>query len=145
MDTNEVVRMLQVAVTPVVLISGIGLLLLSMTNRLGRVVDRARVLAKEVRTAPEDRVERYRNQLQLLYRRAVLLRSAIVASSVSILLVGVIILELLSELLLAWPINTLIIVTFAACILSLVVSMIYFLNDLTLSLRALWVEISDEV
>jgi hypothetical protein len=145
MDTAEVVKMLQVAVTPVVLISGVGLLLLSMTNRLGRVVDRARVLAKEMRSAQPEVVERLRNQLQLLYRRAALLRTAIFASSLSILLVSVLILGLFAEVLLGLSIAPPIIIVFAACILALIVSMVFFLKDLTLSLRALRVEISDEL
>ena len=43
--TADLVPVLQTAVSPVVLISGVGLLLLTMTNRLGRIVDRARSLA----------------------------------------------------------------------------------------------------
>jgi len=41
-ETSEIVPVLQTAISPVVLISGVGLLLLTMTNRLGRIVDRAR-------------------------------------------------------------------------------------------------------
>jgi len=37
---TELIPVLQVAIGPVVLISGIGLLILSMTNRFGRVIDR---------------------------------------------------------------------------------------------------------
>ena len=38
---SELVPILQIAIGPAILISGVGLLLLSMTNRLGRVIDRA--------------------------------------------------------------------------------------------------------
>lgn len=145
MDTTELVKMLQVSVTPVVLISGVGLLLLSMTNRIGRVVDRARVLAKEMRSAPADRVERYRNQLQLLAHRARLLQTAIVAASTSILFVGLLVLGLFAEVLFGLPVPLVIIGLFLACILSLVTSMVFFLKELTLSLKALWVEIADEI
>jgi len=41
----ELIPVLQTAIGPVALISGIGLLILSMTNRLGRVIDRGRSLA----------------------------------------------------------------------------------------------------
>ncbi len=49
---NEIVPVLQVAIGPVILISGVGLLLLTMTNRLGRAIDRARQLKAELRNAP---------------------------------------------------------------------------------------------
>ena len=48
---TELIPILQSAVGPVILISGVGLLLLSMTNRFGRVVDRARILAGSIAAA----------------------------------------------------------------------------------------------
>ena len=39
---HDIVPVLQIAIGPVILISGVGLLLLTMTNRLGRAIDRAR-------------------------------------------------------------------------------------------------------
>ena len=46
---SELVPVLQTAVGPVILISGVGLLLLSLTNRFGRAVDRTRQLLREMR------------------------------------------------------------------------------------------------
>ena len=48
-----VAHAIQLAVAPVFLMSGIGAILVVMTNRLGRVIDRARVL--------EDWTSRLRN------------------------------------------------------------------------------------
>jgi hypothetical protein len=39
---EQIIPELQDAIGPVILISGVGLLLLTMTNRLGRAIDRAR-------------------------------------------------------------------------------------------------------
>ena len=36
----DIASILQLAICPVILISGVGLLLLTMTNRFGRVIDR---------------------------------------------------------------------------------------------------------
>ena len=44
---TELVPILQLAIGPVILISGVGMLLLTFTNRFGRVVDRTRGLAVE--------------------------------------------------------------------------------------------------
>ena len=46
MNLAEIIPVLQVSIGPVILISGVGLLLLTMTNRLGRAIDRARQLAR---------------------------------------------------------------------------------------------------
>jgi hypothetical protein len=45
---QQLIPVIQMAVGPVILISGVGLLLLSMTNRFGRIVDRSRILAREL-------------------------------------------------------------------------------------------------
>ena len=55
----ELVPILQTAIGPALLISGVGLLLLTMTNRLGRVVDRARLLVQQL----QEEVPFYRARL----------------------------------------------------------------------------------
>jgi hypothetical protein len=72
--------LVQSMVTPAVMISACGLLLLSISNKLGRIVDRIRDLNTEDRglSADVEAVRRLsiRNQIDLLLRRAVLLRNA---------------------------------------------------------------------
>ena len=49
MDTiQNFTHFLQSCITPVALISGIGLLLLTITNRLGRTIDRTRQLVADL-------------------------------------------------------------------------------------------------
>ena len=43
-DVGTLARVIQLSVAPVFLLTGIGTMLSVMTNRLGRVIDRARVL-----------------------------------------------------------------------------------------------------
>ena len=45
---EQIIPVLRDAIGPVILISGVGLLLLTMTNRLGRAIDRARQLQNEL-------------------------------------------------------------------------------------------------
>ena len=51
----RLVPILQVAIGPAILISGVGLLLLTMTNRFGRIIHRARQLWDIRRAARERR------------------------------------------------------------------------------------------
>ena len=44
--TQNFIQFLQACITPVALISGVGLLLLTITNRLGRTIDRTRQLVR---------------------------------------------------------------------------------------------------
>src|ERR1039457_3922044 len=48
MPIHAVVQILTASIAPVIVISGVGLLLLSITNRYGRVIDRARLLMREL-------------------------------------------------------------------------------------------------
>ncbi len=82
-------------ITPAVLISASGTLVLSTSNRLSRVVDRVRTLALEAETldlddpAKESRGELIASQLERLSIRVVLLRNSMTALYVAIgLLVG---------------------------------------------------------
>jgi hypothetical protein len=85
MSLQELVPILQIAIGPVILISGIGLLLLSMTNRLGRVIDRSRHLSMELRQAGETERALILSQLRILSVRALLVRQAITLATVSLL------------------------------------------------------------
>ena len=51
MSLANLIPSLQLSIGPVILISGIGLILLSMTNRFGRVIDRARHLTRDLHGA----------------------------------------------------------------------------------------------
>jgi hypothetical protein len=78
--STDLLSLVQSMVTPAVMISACGLLLLSVSNKLARIVDRIRGLNTEDRelAADVDAVRRLsiRNQIDLLLRRAVLLRNA---------------------------------------------------------------------
>ena len=78
--TAGLLSLVQSMVTPAVMISACGLLLLSVSNKLARIVDRIRGLNTEDRelAADVDAVRRLsiRNQIDTLLRRALLLRNA---------------------------------------------------------------------
>src|ERR1044071_7185793 len=99
---RELVPSLQVAIGPVILISGVGLLLLSMTNRLGRVIDRSRQLCEAVRRFTGEDRERMIAQLRIFSRRARLIRLSIGLATASVLLAAVLIIALFLSPLLQW-------------------------------------------
>jgi hypothetical protein len=84
--TANVFQVLSAMITPSVLISAAGLLVLSTSNRLSRVVDRVRILAmkvKEIHPDPES-AKFFLEQISRLSRRAVLLRSALTSLYIAI-------------------------------------------------------------
>jgi len=141
---SQLIPVLQVAVGPVIFISGIGLLLLTMTNRLGRAVDRSRQLGREMRSL--GRVERriLADQVEILYRRARLIRLSIIMAAVSVLLVAVLIIVLFLSALMKLEVGVAITLLFIGCMAALIVSLIAFIRDIQLSLKALKLELEDQ-
>ena len=72
-----VAHAIELAVAPVFLLTGIGAILAVMTNRLGRVIDRARVLEERLEGASQKSLATLRADLAVLSRRAKLIGRAI--------------------------------------------------------------------
>jgi hypothetical protein len=138
---QQLIPVIQTAVGPVILISGGGVLLLSFTNRFGRIVDRSRLLARELPSATAER-DQLSVQLAILYRRAKVLRLSIVLATASVLLAGFLIISLFLAALLHLEAPLLVSLCFILCMASLIASLIVFLLDLQMSLTALRVELA---
>jgi hypothetical protein len=138
---SELIPVLQQAVAPVILISGVGLLLLSLTNRFGRAVDRSRQLIRERRELGEADRRQLDDQVKVLFRRARLIQQAIILGAGSVLFAAVLIITLFCiawlKLELAWLIEIL----FGACLLTLILSLVLFILEIHLSLKALKLEL----
>jgi hypothetical protein len=140
-DTESFTRLLQLSTSPVAIISGVGLLLLSITNRLGRVIDRARGLAKGLN---EDQAHATPDRLQLLilFGRARLLRASIILAAASILACCAMIVFLFALNFVGRKMETLVLFTFGLSVLFVFGAMICFVADICSSLNALKVELS---
>ena len=138
---QQLIPVIQTAVGPVILISGVGLLLLSFTNRFGRIVDRSRLLARELPRATAER-DQLSAQLAILFRRAKVLRLSIVLATSSVLLAGLLIISLFLTALLHLEAALLVSLCFILCMASLIASLIVFLLDLQMSLTALRLELA---
>jgi len=138
---SQLIPVLQVAVGPVILISGVGLLLLTLTNRLGRAVDRSRQLRQEFRQVAEGHRARLSPQVEILYRRARLLRLSIIMAGLSVLLVAILIIVVFLTVLMKLEVGMAIALLFIACMAALIVSLIAFIRDIQLSLQALKLEL----
>jgi len=144
MHTIYVVQILTASIAPVIVISGVGLLLLSITNRYGRAIDRARLLARDLgESDPESARRRHvAEQLRFTSERARILRSSMLYASTSIFFVSLTVLSLFAEELLQLQKDFIALPFFALCLISLVISMYYSIRDITVSLRALELESS---
>jgi hypothetical protein len=144
-DFTELTRVLQTSISPVAMISGIGLLLLSMTNRLGRTTDRARLLSDAIARSTPEEGKRFIIQIRILYRRSQILRLAITLGAISILFVSIQIIMLFAVSTLGWNLQYMVLVLFILSLASLVGSLVFFIQDLTLALQALKYEVGEHL
>ncbi len=140
---EEIVPVLQLSIGPVIVISGVGLLMLSMTNRYGRVIDRARTVADAVRKGNEDATRQadLRDQLGVLLRRARLLRWSILLAAVSLLFAALLIITLFVAGFAKEIGGGIVVALFVVCMATLIASIVTFIQDLNISLAALDLEV----
>jgi CRP-like cAMP-binding protein len=131
MHLDEIARVIQLSIAPVFLITGIAGLLGVLSSRLGRTIDRARVLANQ-----ED-VKRYHEELTILSRRAKIIYRAITLSTTSALLVCFVIASLFISAFVRFPVSTVVAVLFIGAMLSLIAALLFFLREVFLATRSL--------
>lgn len=142
MPTDDFARMLQLSISPVVLINAIGLLLLVMTNRMGRIIDSVRRFNNELGKGGDQSV--ISRQIDFLFRRAKLMRAGIFMASVAVLFAGVIVILLFSIQFYQMALGAVVATCFVLCIGSLIVATILFLTDISLMLEALKLQLGRE-
>jgi hypothetical protein len=139
MSLTNLIPTLQLAIGPAILISGVGLILLSMTNRFGRVIDRSRQLTHDLCDASEAERVKVLAEVRVLWLRAKIIRAGIALAVLSALLAALLIISLFMGTLLmlgaAVPA-----VLFVMCMVCLIGAMLMFFWDINLSLNALGLE-----
>jgi hypothetical protein len=143
-DTSEIATILQTAVSPVVLISGVGLLLLIMTNRLARIVDRARSLTPRLAGATDEEARSVHAQLRSLARRARLVRRSIASAGVSALFAALIIVILFVSSLAGVEIPWVLAALFIISLLLLIFSLVDFIRDVHHTLETTALEVGKD-
>ena len=116
----QLVPTLMTAIGPAILVSAVGMLLLTLTNRLGRVIDRTRALAAVVTRDSPSGSNTARAQLDVMWRRARLIRLSIALACTSALCAGLLVMALFLAALVHLEIAWLIALLFLTCLGTLV-------------------------
>lgn len=140
----QLVPILQLSIAPVILISGVGLLLLTLTNRFGRLLDRSRQLNQQLNGVPPPHEPGpLRVQIDILLRRAAILRLSITLGAVTVLLAAILMLLLFISSLFQLEMGGPIVAVFSAAMLALIGSMVAFIRDMNMALTAVRLEVQD--
>lgn len=131
---STVAEVIQLSVAPVFLLSGVGIILTVLTNRLSRVVERARSL--EAATAGSDHSMR-EWEIQVLARRARLMNRAITLSTVCALLIALVVVALFVDAFTTVDLSRSIALMFVLAMISLIIGLLMFLREVFLAIGAL--------
>jgi hypothetical protein len=140
--TSQFLTVIELAITPVILLTGVGALMLTLTNRLGRVVDRTRALAGEMRQAVAGERSHVDGQLTILWRRAKLIRLAVTLAGLSMFFSCVLVLAIFVDASMSRSFGAELVVIFIASVVSLISAVVAFLRDIWVSLHALELEVA---
>jgi hypothetical protein len=92
LQTENVAKLIQLALGPVFLISGVGITLSMLTQRLARIVDRARTLEDQREaTSSEKKLATIDGDLRVIFRRARYINIAIALGTTSALLTALVV------------------------------------------------------
>ena len=143
--TKSLVEFFQSSISPLVLISGVGLILLSLTNRLARTIDRSRALVTEIENPSSNDKENKKRQLRILVKRSYILKYSITSISFSVLCSSLIIPVLLIMNLYQIDITIVGKLFFLLSIIGIILSAIFLFIDVSLTLKALEFQVKDHI
>jgi len=126
----DIAHLIQVALTPIFLISAIGVTLNVLTSRLARIVDRAR--AMEDRLLHPDYVHDGRDlhaQLKVMARRSRWINAAIILITLSALFIALVVVMLFVNAFLRYELSALIAGMFIMSMLTLAAALLTFLIE----------------
>jgi hypothetical protein len=130
-------HVIQLAVAPVFLLTGVSGLLGVLTNRLARIIDRARQLEERAARVGEAQQEPIHRELRLLSQRARLINTAVSLCTLCALLICAVIVALFVGAFLVTDVSLVIGVVFTAAMLALFCGLVSFLREIYVATRSL--------
>lgn len=135
----DVAHLIQVALTPIFLISAIGVTLNVLTSRLARIVDRARAIEDVLRRSDHPTVvaRDLHGVLGVLARRARFINAAITLITLSALFISLVVVMLFVNAFLRWDLSAFIACMFILSMVSLCAALLAFLIEVRIATRTL--------
>ncbi|MGS2720866.1 DUF2721 domain-containing protein [Paraglaciecola aestuariivivens] len=134
----DLAHVIQIVVAPIFMLTGIAGFLNVMSGRLGRIVDRARVMERRVFTIKNPEfLEQSENELKNLWRRIKLINHSIGLCTASALFVcGVVVFLFLGDLW-VYDFDYMIVGMFIIALVLLIFALLAFLKEVQLATRTL--------
>ena len=132
-DINGLSHVIQLAVAPVFLLTAIATIITALNNRLGRIVDRRRVVLNSRAHMSTEETQQAEIELGVLSRRAKHIYSAMVAAVVSALLICLVVAGAFLGALVSVDLAQMVALFFVLAMFALIVSLALFLREVFLA------------
>jgi hypothetical protein len=136
-ELADIGHAIQLAIAPVFLLTGVASFLGVLTNRLARIIDRARMLESMLAHVSERQRTDAEGELGTLSRRARMINRSIGMATICALLVCSMIALLFANALLDVDMRLVVGLAFVATMLALIAALISFLREVFLATRQL--------
>ena len=138
LQTESVARLIQLALGPVFLLSGVGITLSMLTARLARIVDRARTLEdRRDATTDEKRIADIDQDLKYIVRRTRYINSAIILSTFAGFFTALVVTLLFASAFSPLSVGGVVAILFVGSLICLSTSFFMFLIEVRLATRSL--------
>jgi hypothetical protein len=124
---SDIGHVIQLAIAPVFLLTGVGTMLMVLTNRLARIIDRTRILEDRLDVGPNDM---HMDELDVLYKRWHLINFAITLSTACGLLICLVIGLLFLGDTTNLPLDKFIAALFVSGMFALIGAFVYLLREI---------------
>ena len=132
----DIAHLIQSSVAPVFLLSGVAATLGVLTNRLSRIVDRARALEAQLAGHPSE-APHLHGDLAVLSRRADYINIAISLSTIAALLVALVVVTLFANAFFASELSVVIALLFVGAMVCLSAAYVAFFVEVRIAVAAL--------
>jgi hypothetical protein len=132
---TDISRVIQLAVAPVFLLTAIATMINALNSRLGRIVDRRRVVLERLPTRTPDQSEESTREIRKLERRSRLVYYAIFCAVLSALLVCLVVAGAFLGALLGVDLARSVAALFIAAMLAMIAALGLFLREVYLAVR----------
>jgi hypothetical protein len=132
LQISDIGHVIQLSIAPVFLLTGVATKMTLLLNRLGRIIDRTRVLREDLRKGPDPESH---EELDVLYQRWQLINYALTSSTGCGLLICVIIAALFLGDITSYSLDKTIAGMFVVAMVALILSFCFLLREVFISFR----------
>jgi hypothetical protein len=133
---TDIARLIQLAVAPVFLLTAVGTMIGVLATRLGRAIDRSRLLEDRVRQLQPEGQKAVREELDLLSRRVRLVYAAMVLAVICALFVGLLIAVAFVDAFINIDLSKFIGLLFIGAMVAFIFSLLVFLREIFLAVTS---------